>query len=333
MDYKDYYATLGVDRKASKDEVQKAYRKLARKYHPDVNPSDEAEDKFKEITEAYEVLKDPDKRQKYDQFGSAWKQRGGQPPPGWQNVRVDFGDGGSGFSSFFDMLFNQQRGGGGRRARSAQSGDPFGGINFGGQGFGGQGFGGQGFDPGAGGFSSFDTGGLDQEVKLALTLEEAARGGQREISIHDPTSGRTRSFTVTLPPGVREGQKIRLAGKGLETGDGRAGDLFLVVELRPHDRFRLDGRDLHVELPVAPWTAALGGPASVQTLDGTLRVKVPAGSSTGRKIRLRGKGFPAKADDAGDLYAEIRIVVPDTLDETERELFEQLAEASSFEPS
>ncbi|MEM9557293.1 MAG: DnaJ C-terminal domain-containing protein [Acidobacteriota bacterium] len=323
MEYKDYYATLGVERKSSKEDIQKAYRKLARKYHPDVNPSPEGEAKFKEITEAYEVLKDADKRRQYDQFGSAWKQRGGQPPPGWQNMRVDFGDGGgSGFSSFFDMLFNQGAGGG--RARRAQ-GNPFAGFGGGGAGFGGGGFG------GAGGFGG-GTADLDQEVKLALTLDEAARGGQREISLHDPNSGRTRSFTVNLPRGVGDGQRVRLAGKGLESPDGRTGDLYLKVELRPHEHFRLDGHDLYVDVPVAPWTAALGGEASVRTLDGTLKIKIPAGTSSGRKIRLRDKGFPATKGRPGDLFAEIRIVVPETLDERERALFEELAEASSFRP-
>ncbi|MEL7061024.1 MAG: DnaJ C-terminal domain-containing protein [Acidobacteriota bacterium] len=318
MSYKDYYGALGVAKDASSEEIQKAYRKLARKYHPDVNRSEGAEDKFKEITEAYEALKDPEKRATYDQYGSAWRQAGrGGPPPGWENVRVDFGGGSSGFSSFFDMLFNQQRAG---AAGAAGGGAPYSGFDFGG------GFSAGSYD--AGGFG----GGLDQEVELELTLEDAARGGQRELSIHDPTAGRSKTFTLNLPAGVTDGQKLRLKGKGLQSADGRSGDLFLKILLQPHDGFTLDGRDLRTQIPIAPWTAALGGEARVQTLDGALKIKIPAGSSSGQKIRLRGKGFPARQGDAGDLLAELKIVVPKQLSDRERELFEQLAEASSFDP-
>ncbi|MEM9598624.1 MAG: DnaJ C-terminal domain-containing protein [Acidobacteriota bacterium] len=323
LEYKDYYATLDVDKKASADDIQKAYRKLARKYHPDVNRDDGAEDRFKEVTEAYEVLKDPEKRQQYDRFGSAWKQRGG-PPPGWQNVRVDFGGGGGGFSDFFESLFGGARGGGGGNpfGGGGGGGNPFGGGSpFGGAPFGGGGFGGGGFGRS-----------LDQEVTLALTLEEAAAGGQRTLSVHDPETGGARSFSVNLPAGIFEGQKVRLAGKGMQGPDGRSGDLLLKVELRPHRRFRLDGRDVHTDLPVSPWHAALGGEASVKTLNGTVKVKVPAGSSSGRKIRLRGKGFPNTKGKDGDLYAEIKVMVPESLTDEERELFEQLAETSAFRP-
>ena len=320
MDYQDYYATLGVKKSASQDEIQKSYRKQARKYHPDVNSSPEAEEKFKKLTEAYEVLKDPEKRQTYDRFGHQWKQRGGAPP-GWQNVRVDFGGGGgSGFSDFFEMLFGGARG-------AAGGGSPFGGGGFPGGDFGGGNFGGG--NPFGGGFG----GSLNQEVTLALTLEEAAQGGQRQITVRDPQTGQSASYTVTLPEGVRAGQKLRLAGKGLEGPGGQRGDLFLKIDLRPHQRFRLDGRDLHADLPVTPWQAALGGEASVRTLKGTLRVKVPAGSSSGRRIRLRGKGFPDPRATDGDLYLEIKVMVPETLTERERELFEALAEASAFKPS
>lgn len=325
MDYKDYYATLGVDKKASKDDIQKAYRKLARKYHPDVNRAEDAEDRFKDITEAYEVLKDDDKRRTYDQFGSSWNQRGG-PPPGWQEINFDFGGGGggpgSGFSSFFDALFGGARGARGGRG----GGNPF--AGFGGQGFGGQGFGGQGFGgQGAAGFR-----GLDQEFTLALTLEEAARGGQRELSLHDPSSGDRKSFTVSLPAGVTDGQKVRLKGKGATAPDGRKGDLYLKIQLRPHKRFKLEGRDVHTELPVSPWHAALGGEASVKTLNGNLKINIPAGSSSGRKIRLRGKGFPNPKGHDGDLFAEIKVMVPEELTDQERKLFEELRDASSFRP-
>ncbi len=304
MDYKDYYATLGISKTASADEIQKAYRKLARKYHPDVNNDDGAEDRFKEITEAYEVLKDPEKRSTYDRFGSSWKQAGGRggAPPGFEGMRFDFGGGDSGYSSFFESLF-----GGGS---SGFSGFP-----------GGGGHGGQGFR----------TKGRNKKVRVALTLEEAAEGGERDFTISDPTTGRARTLTVNVPAGVKSGQKIRLQGQGgAGTGGGPRGDLLIQVEFKPHDHFRLEERDLYFELPVAPWEAALGGEATIRTLDGTLRVKIPAGSSSGRRIRLRGKGFPNPKGPAGDLFAEIRLTVPTELTQKERELFEQLAETSSY---
>ena len=326
MEYKDYYATLGVKKSASAEEIQKAYRKLARKYHPDVNHGAGAEERFKEITEAYEVLKDSEKRKTYDRFGADWKgYRGAGPPPGFENIRFDFGGpggGGSGFSSFFDMLF----GGAGGSPFGGGGGSPFGGA--GGNPFGGRtatGGGGQ-----TGGFG-FDLRGQDQEARIALTLEEAAAGGERQVTVSDPTTGQTRTYAVKVPPGVREGQKVRLAGRGGPgAGGSPAGDLFLKVELKPHPRFRLDGLDLHTALPVTPWDAALGAEAGVKTMTGTVKVKIPPGTSSGRKIRLRGKGFPNPRGRAGDLYAEIQIVVPSKLSPRERELFEELAQASDF---
>jgi len=325
LDYKDYYATLNVKKDATQEEIQKAYRKLARKLHPDVNKDPQSEVKFKEIGEAYEVLKDPDKRKKYDQFGVDWKraQQTGAPPPGWEGVHFDFGGGQGfegfdfggmgggegGFSSFFEMLF----GGGAPGRRGARRG-----------GFGASGFGGA-FGGGAGG---------DSEAQISLTLEEAARGGTREITLADPSTGQRRTLSVRIPEGIRPGQKIRLAGQGQPGLDGgQAGDLLLKVEILPDPRFRIEGSDIHTTVPVTPWEAALGGEAEVETPTGRLRVKIPAGSSSGRKIRLRGKGL-AKAGgakgDRGDLLAEIRVVVPETLTDRERELFEELAEASSF---
>jgi curved DNA-binding protein len=319
LEYKDYYATLGVKKDASQDDIQKAYRKLARKFHPDVNKAPEAEVKFKEIGEAYEVLKDADKRQKYDQYGSAWKraQQTGAPPPGWEGIHFDFGDlggmggmggqggfGGGEFSSFFEMLF----GGGRRGARGA-------GVGFGGQGFG----------------QDFRGAGNDTEATISLSLEEAVRGGKREITLTDPSTGQRKTLSVKIPEGVRAGQRIRLGGQGQPgMGGGPAGDLYLKIEIEPDPRFRVEGSDLHTAVPVAPWEAALGGDAEVQTLDGNVRVKIPPGSSSGRKIRLRGRGLPQSSGEKGDLLAEIRIVVPEKLSERERELFEQLAEASGF---
>lgn len=323
MEFKDYYSTLGVSRNASADDIQKAYRKLARKYHPDVNQSPQAESKFKEISEAYEVLKDDDKRSTYDRYGAAWKdaaRAGGAPPPGF-DFHFDFGQGGggrgfggSGFSDFFEMLF------GGRGGRSA--GNPFGGGGFSGFGdFGGES---QGWPPGGG-----RPRGQDQQAKIALTLEEAARGGQREITVADMV-GRSRTYSVNIPPGVRPGQKIRLQGRGGPgAGGGPAGDLYLHIDLKPHDRFRLEGSDLYTSLDVSPWEAALGAELAVKTLDGSIKVRIPPGTSSGRKIRLRGKGFPARGS-TGDLYAEVRVMVPKKLSKRERELFEELAEESSF---
>lgn len=320
MQYKDYYATLGVPKDSSQEDIQKAYRKLARKYHPDVNKDAGAEAKFKDIAEAYEVLKDPGKRSKYDRYGSAWnaaQQHGGAPPPGFEEFDFNFGPGGapggfdwdfgtgpSGFSSFFEMLFGGARSGGARggRGRAARP-------------------------------ERFSTGGADHEATIQLALADAARGGQREISLQDPTTGESRRYRVTIPAGIRPGQRIRLAGRGGKgVGGGEAGHLYLKVELQTDPRFRLEGSDLHTVVPVTPWEAALGGEVSVQTLEGPLTVRIPAGSSSGRKIRLRGKGFPERGGGHGDLYAEIRVVVPENLTEDERRLFERLAETSRFRP-
>jgi curved DNA-binding protein len=317
MDFKDYYAILGVSKTASQDEIQRAYRKLARQYHPDINKESEAENKFKEIGEAYEVLKDPEKRDKYDRYGSAWKaaqQSGGTPPPGYEDVWFDISSspedafsGFSGFSSFFEQLFG----------RGSQRGNAW-------------------HTPGAGrGESSWSwtMPGADQEAKLSLTLEEAAHGGQREISLTDPETGQTKTYSVKIPKGIRPGQRIRLAklgGQGM--GRGPAGDLYLNVELLPNAALRLEGRDLYTTLAVAPWEAALGAEATLSTLDGSVRVKVPPGSSSGRRIRLKGRGFPDPKGGAGDLYAEIEIVVPKSLSDDERRLFEELAQRSTFQP-
>ncbi|HZF13208.1 MAG TPA: DnaJ C-terminal domain-containing protein [Thermoanaerobaculia bacterium] len=315
MDFKDYYATLGVKKDASQEDIQKAYRKLARKYHPDVNKDPASEARFKEIGEANEVLKDPEKRKRYDQYGSAWNsaRASGSPPPGWEGIPFDFGGargfeggGAEGFSSFFDMLFGS--GGAGRRG--------------GGGGF--PGFGGGG--PGGGGANA--------EAELPLSLEEAFRGGSRDITFTDGATGERKTLSVRIPPGVRSGQKIRLAGQGQPGRGGAAGDLFLKIEVLPDPRFRVEGADLHGTVPVTPWEAALGGEAEVETLEGPVRVRIPAGSSSGRKIRLRGKGLAQKKNggsaERGDLIAEIRIVVPEQLTPRERELFEQLAEDSHF---
>ena len=312
--FRDYYEVLGVPRGASADEIRTAYRKLARQYHPDVNHDDGAEDRFKEISEAYEVLRDPEKRERYDRLGQNWKAgqdvsgaSGFNGFEGFDNVRVDFGGGdfgggdfgGGDFSDFFEGLFGGRtrgRSAGGRRAR--------------------------GFE---GGFSGR---GSDQEAVIELTLEEAAAGGKRRITLGDG-----RDYEVTIPRGVRDGQRIRLAGEGgTGMGGGPSGDLFLRVRLLPHPRFRVRGRDLEVDLPVAPWEAALGATVDVPTLQGDARLKVPAHSSCGRRLRLRGEGLPNADGSRGDLHAVVKIVVPKRLKHEERELFERLAEVSNFDP-
>jgi curved DNA-binding protein len=328
--YHDYYETLGVPRDASEDEIRRAYRTLARRYHPDVNKEPGAEDRFKEVSEAYEVLRDREKRDLYDRLGPNWRAGqdvsgaegfggfggggpggfggfGGRPGaggPGGPEVRFDFGGGGAGgadFSDFFEQLF---------RGRA------------------GSGMGGGRAGAGRGGVDGFAMRGGDHEAELELTLEEAAAGGRRRLSFGDG-----REYDVEIPPGVRDGQRIRLRGQGgAGPGGGPSGDLFLRVRLKPHPRFRVDGRDLTVDLPVAPWEAALGATVPVPTLTGTARVKVPAGSSCGRRLRLRGAGMPGPRGGHGDLHAVVKVAVPKQLGDRERELFEQLRDASAFDP-
>jgi curved DNA-binding protein len=327
VEYRDYYKTLGVARDASQQDIQRAYRKLARKHHPDISKESDSDARFKEITEAYEVLKDPEKRQKYDQFGQAWKQaeRGGAPPPGWEQVvfggpggpggggvHFDFGDmggmGGSGFSSFFEMLFGREQ--------------PFAGAGAPGAG------------PRPGGYrADWVRRGGDQEARIQLTLDEAANGGERAITLSEPQKGTQQTVRVKIPRGIKPGQKIRLGAKGgAGSGGGPPGDLYLTVDVLPHPRFRLDGADLHTTLPVTPWEAALGGTAQLDTLEGPVTVRIPPGSPQGRKIRLRGYGYPQAKGGKGDLYASLDVVVPPQLTDRERELFEELAKTSTFNP-
>jgi curved DNA-binding protein len=307
--YQDYYEVLGVPRDASEQDIRSAYRKLAREHHPDVNKEAGAEDRFKQISEAYEVLRDKDKRERYDRLGANWKAgqdvsgaggaggheeafRGGD---GFSDVRVDFG--GGDFSDFFESFF------GGQGARAHGGG-------------------------GRAGANGFALRGADQEATLELTLEEAAAGGKRRLSLGDG-----RDFEVDIPRGVRAGQRIRLAGQG-EPGSGGApaGDLFLRVRVKRHPLFRIKGDDLYVDLAVSPWEAALGAEVPVRTLSGTARVRVPPGSSSGRRLRLRGEGLPRTSGSAGDLHAVVMLRVPKRLEEEERELFEQLAATSKFDP-
>jgi curved DNA-binding protein len=299
---RDYYEVLGVSRDATADQIQQAFRTLARKYHPDVNKDPSAEDRFKEINEAYHVLTDPETRKRYDRFGEDFN----KVPEDWEE-RVGAGAGGF-------------RGGrpSGARVRYGQGfGGDAGGINI-------EDLFGDIFS-GSGGFGP--TPGADQEATLELTVEEAYRGGKRQLSIGG------RDYGVNIPAGVIDGQRIRLAGEGGRgSGDGPAGDLYLRVHIRPHPRFRLDGRDITVDLPVSPWEAVLGTTVAIRTPGGEAKVKVPQGSSTGRRLRLRGEGMPNPRGTAGDLYAEIKVTVPPKPTARERELFEQLAAASTFDP-
>jgi curved DNA-binding protein len=316
VEYKDYYRTLGVPRDASREDIHRAYRKLARKYHPDLNKEAGAEEKFKEIGEAYEVLKDPEKREKYDQLGSRWKEgQDFRPPPGWDfDFETPAGGGtrfhgtGADFSDFFESLFGGAFRSGGR---PAGRGDPFAGMRPGG----------------------------DREATLRVSLEEAFRGGARSIVLEPrggeggPPSAGPRRLEVKIPPGVLPGQKIRLAGQGASGADGAArGDLYLKIEIEPHPRFRLDGRHLHTELALSPGEAALGTRVRVPSLNGSVTLTVPKGTQSGQKLRLRGKGMPNPRGAAGDLFAEVRIKVPKRLSRKERELYEELNRVSSFNP-
>ena len=324
--FQDYYDILGVARTASQEEIQKAFRKLARKYHPDVSKEPGAEEKFKQINEAYEVLKDPEKRKKYDALGPNWQ--AGQdftPPPGGEEAHFefrrypegmsgfDFGGfrGSHGFSDFFDMLFGAGLGGGARGP----------GMNR----------------AEADGWSMR---GQDLEADLMISLEEAYRGASKTLTLQtveagpDGTLHRTpKQLTVTIPAGVTNGTRIRLAGQGSAgVGTGAPGDLFLRIRIAPHPVFQLNGHDLLVTVPITPWEAALGAKVEVPTLDGPVQMTLPPGTQGGQRFRLRGKGLPKERGERGDLYATVQIVVPKTLTADEQDLFQQLAHRSSFNP-
>lgn len=323
--FRDYYEILGIKRGASQDEVQRAYRKLARKYHPDVSKAKDAEDKFKEINEAYEVLKDPEKRKMYDQLGPDW--RSGQefrPPPGWdfqqQGFRTAGGPGqeynwggAGGFSDFFESLF------GGRGFQQTFRGGGPGGFGQG---------------------AVFRQAGADQETTLRITLEEAFHGATKPIVLqsqvinpHGQLQVQEKRYDVKIPPGILPGQKIRLSGQGgAGAGGGPSGDLYLKVEIEPHPVFTLKGRDIYMEVPVAPWEAVLGAEVSVETLSGGVTLKVPSGTQSGRKLRLRGKGMPNPKGAPGDLYATIVVKVPTKPSAKERQLMEELRDVSGFDP-
>ena len=319
MEYRDYYQMLGVTRTATADEVKKAYRRLARKYHPDVSKEAHAEQKFKEVQEAYEVLKDPEKRAAYDQLGSEWKS--GQqfrPPPDW----------GSGFE------FR-----GGPRQRSAHGGatqqefeDAEGFSDFFSSLFGARGFGGGGFS--GGGVRQA----RDHHARVDIDLEEAFAGATRTLELKRPDLKpdgslelKAHTVRVTIPAGVTEGQLIRLAGQGEPaTAGGRPGDLYLEVHTRPHRLFQLDGRDVTLTLPVAPWEAALGATITVPTLGGAVDMHIPRNAQSGQKLRLRGRGLPGQPP--GDQYIQLKVVLPPADSDEARELYERMKQQLAFDP-
>jgi curved DNA-binding protein len=308
MDFKDYYRIMGVARDASQDEIKRAYRKLARKYHPDVSKAADAELRFKEVGEAYAVLRDPEKRAAYDQLGANWK--AGQefrPPPDWDagfEFRGGGGERASAHSDFFESLFGGggfgARPGGRRQARQAH--------------------------------------GEDHHAKVLIDLEDAYTGGTRAISLRRPefdSNGhmvtKLRTLNVKIPKGVKQGQRIRLAGEGAPAmGTGRAGDLYLEIEFNPHRVFRVEGRDVYLELPLTPWEAALGGTVQAPTPSGPVDLKIPKGTTSKRKMRLKQRGIPGRS--AGDLYVELVITVPPADTDAARRLYEEMREKLPYDP-
>ncbi|MGI9237171.1 MAG: DnaJ C-terminal domain-containing protein [Woeseiaceae bacterium] len=308
MDFKDYYDIMGVQRDASQDEIKRAYRKLARKYHPDVSKQADAEARFKDLGEAYAVLKDPEKRAAYDQLGADWKAgEEFRPPPDWGTgfeFSGGFRDGDtSAHSDFFDALFGQD-------FRSSMGGGPTG----------------------------MHAHGEDHHAKVLIDLEDAYRGASRSISLSAPeldpsghVTTRQRTLNVSIPKGVKQGQRIRLAGQGSPgMGKGQAGDLYLEIELNSHSVFRVEGRDVYLELPVAPWEAALGATVKAPTPAGPVDLKIPAGTTRRRKLRLKGRGIPGQPP--GDLFVELLITLPPADSDSAVALYETMRQDLSYDP-
>lgn len=320
VEFKDYYKILGVARDASDDDIKKAFRRLARLYHPDVAKDKKgAEAKFKEVNEAHEVLSDPEKRRKYDTLGADWEQAGaGRPPPGsgggWGGgAEEEFQFGGTGFSDFFERFFSRGRGGGGRddlpRGRRGRrpAQEP-----------------------------EYAERGGDIEGDLLVTLHEALHGSTRSISLRrtDPHGGETETetFKVRIPPGAQEGRRIRVPGKGSPGfGGGPAGDLYLRVRMEAHPDFEVKGADLYHDLELAPWEAVLGARIEVPTLSGSIKVTIPPGTNNGRQLRVRGQGLP-QGGERGDFYVVVNVQVPESVTAEEREAWEKLAQVSRFNP-
>jgi len=312
VEYKDYYKIMGITKDAPQNEIKRAYRKLARKYHPDVSKEKDAEERFKEIGEAYEVLKDPEKRAAYDQLGANWKagQAGFQPPPDW-DAGFEFHGGGytsdkqnaANFSDFFSSLFGQHAGG-------YQQG-----------------------------FHTQHTQGEDTHAKVFIDLEDAYHGASRSLSLRTTTLSadghpelKQRTLNIKIPKGIKEGQNIRLQGQGSSgIAGGKPGDLYLQIEFNPHSIYKAHGADVSIELPITPWEAMLGSRIQVPTPAGKVEITIPPASSSGKRMRLKGRGIPAKVP--GDFYITLEIVLPDTLSEKEKSLYQALQqEASTFKP-
>ena len=310
MDFKDYYKILGVERDASQDDIKRAYRKLARKYHPDVSKETDAEARFKEVGEAYEALKDPEKRAAYDQLGANWK--AGQdfhPPPGW-DAGFEFSGGGftggnaADYSDFFESLFGQG-------AASSRYGY---------------------------GQAGFHARGEDHHAKVLIDLEDAYQGAVRNIVLQTPVvdeqghvSTRQHTLKVKIPKGVKQGQRIRLAGQGGSgMGDSPNGDLYLEIEFKPHRIYRVEGHDVYLNLPVTPWEAALGATLKVPTPDGVVDLKIPAGTGNGRKLRLKGRGIPASTP--GDLYVVPQITLPPADSDSAKAVYQKMADELAYNP-
>ncbi len=310
MEYKDYYKIMGVPRGATQDEIKRAYRKLARKYHPDVSKEPNAEEKFKEVGEAYEVLKDPEKRAAYDHIGTQWQQ--GErftPPPDW-DAGFTFSGGGftgtdtAGFSDFFESLFG--------RAYA---------------------------QPGRGGFTRhIDAQGEDHHAKILIDLEDSNQGSTRMISLKIPEMNRSghvhvknRTLNIKIPKGIREGQRIRLTGQGSPgLGEGQRGDLFLEIKFKQHPVFHAEGKDIYIELPVTPWEAALGDKLLVPTLNGKIELKIPPNSQSGQKLRIKSHGLPGTP--TGDQYVILKIVTPPAETEAAKDLYKQMAKTIPMDP-
>ncbi len=319
MEFRDYYEVIGVARDATQEEIRRTYRKLARKYHPDVSDESDAEERFKAVGEAYAVLKDPEKRAAYDQLGANWKDgQDFRPPPGWDEG-FEFSGGGTGdfsgdgyasyggvggkqFSDFFEALF------------------------------------GQGHNDGFAGRRELHIHGQDRHARISIDVRDSYTGATRSITLHAPELTddghmvtRDRLLNVKIPKGIRDGQKIRLAGQGGPgMGNGKAGDLFLEVEFRPDSRYRVDGDDVYLDLPVTPWEAALGATVTVPLPSGNVDLKIPAGSNQGGKLRLKGKGIPAK--QPGDLYVVFDVKLPPAHSDKAKALYEKMSEEMPFNP-
>ncbi len=316
MEFRDYYEVMGVARDATQDDIKRAYRKLARRYHPDVSDEIDAEKRFKEVGEAYAVLKDPEKRAAYDELGANWKDgQDFRPPPGWDEGFEFRGEGAGGFSGdgyagggeqfsdFFETLFGHRHAGSGYTGRR-----------------------------------DFHMHGDDRHARISIDLRDSYTGATRSITLHAPeltddghVVTRDRTLNVKIPKGIRDGQTIRLAGQGGPgIGDGKAGDLFLEVEFRPDNRYCVDGKHTYLDLPVAPWEAALGATVTVPLPSGNVDLKIPAGSNQGSKLRLKGKGIPAK--QPGDLYVVLNVMLPPAHSDEAKALYEKMSEEMPFDP-